>query len=211
MARRRAKALPAAASANASAARLPKGAVDGPRLPDAPGLVLVVDTREQAPLDFTGLCPFVVAGLKTGDYSFVGAEHAFCVERKGLADLHGTVISDRPRFTREIERMAHYEYAAILIEGTVGDVLSFTLPPRAAAHFTPAQLMAHPRTIINSLLSWEIEYGIHVHFVSTDRNLCRALVLSLARRFWRKKHPPGSAASASSSSPSPSGSEAPAA
>lgn len=179
----------------------------------------MVDTREQRALDFTGVCPFVVKGLKTGDYSLLNHEHEIAIERKSLSDLHSTVISDRPRFIRELERMRAYSFAAIIIEGTLRDVLDYLPPPKAAAHFTPAQLAAHPKTIVNSLVSWSIEYGVRVFFADTDRNVCRALVLSLAKRVWRKHHPlkaseivadvPSS--SSPSPSPSPSGSEAPAA
>lgn len=213
MARRR----PSPTPSPAPPSRLPPGATPGPRLPDAPGLILVVDTREQRALDFTGVCPFVVKGLKTGDYSLLNHEHEITLERKSLSDLHSTVISDRPRFVRELERMRAYSFAAIIVEGTMRDVLSYLPPPRAAAHFTPAQLAAHPKTIINSLVSWSIEYGVRVFFADTDRNVCRALVLSLAKRVWRKHHPMNASEivaeidAGASPSPSPSSSEAPAA
>lgn len=151
----------------------------------APAMTIVVDTREQHPYSFEGICPVARAALPAGDYSIAGCELVFAIERKSLADLVSTIIGNRARFVRELERLRLYQFSAILVEGTVRDVLEFH-----SDHWrglSEAQRRARPRTVINSLNSWQIEYSVRVLFVDRDRDLCRAQVYRLAERFWRAR------------------------
>lgn len=77
---------------------------------------IVIDSREQTPLIFTR--PTVTAGLYAGDYSVVGLENIFCVERKSLDDLAGCCGKDRDRFEHELRRVAGCYYRRLLIIGT---------------------------------------------------------------------------------------------
>lgn len=55
--------------------------------------VIVIDTREQAPLPFSRLA--VERGtLVSGDYSFRGGEELFAVERKSIPDLVACCAGD---------------------------------------------------------------------------------------------------------------------
>lgn len=165
-------------------------------LPPAETLTLVVDSREQAPYSFDGVAPVVVAALPAGDYSILGCERSFAVERKSLEDLFGTVIGDRPRFERELVRLASYDRAFLLVEGTLRDVLDFRSPHWRG--LTPAQAAARPRAVVNSLNTWSIEHGVRVLYADRDRDLCRTLVYRLAERFWRSR-----IAASPASSPTP--------
>lgn len=182
-----------------------------PRHADAPGLVVVVDTREQLPYDFAAInVPSVRGKLDAGDYSLLGAESSFACERKELGDLVSTIISDRARFIRELERARTFDFFAIVIEATLEEVLAYR-PPASAAVWTrlsEAQIASQPRSVVNSLNTFMVEYGVHVLYASRDRNVCRSLVLRLAERFWRKKHPGHVSPSSSSASPHSSASEA---
>jgi ERCC4-type nuclease len=71
--------------------------------------VIVVDSREQNALPFAHF-PTECATLYTGDYSARGLEGSFCIERKSLADLAGSLTHDRDRFTRELERMRGHSF-----------------------------------------------------------------------------------------------------
>ena len=63
--------------------------------------VIVIDTREQTPLVFTRL-PSVTKALQSGDYSSLGLEGRFAVERKSLDDLANCCVgANRDRFERE--------------------------------------------------------------------------------------------------------------
>lgn len=78
--------------------------------------VIICDTREQRPLQFTHL-PAESATLMTGDYSVKGLEELFAVERKSLADLAGSLTRDRDRFMREMHRMRGFAYPYLLVIG----------------------------------------------------------------------------------------------
>ena len=142
--------------------------------------ILVVDSREQLPYSFDGIARSIRAALPAGDYSIVGHEGSFVVERKSLQDAYSTFSSGRERFVRELEKLRTYELAVILIEGSLDDVLDNR--PGHVRHVQPA-------TVVNSLLSWQVEYGVTPIFGSIDRDRSRALVFRLAERFWRRKHP----------------------
>ena len=79
-----------------------------------PEITIITDSREQTPLIFTNF-PTVTAGLPTGDYSIAGLEDDFCIERKSLSDLYGSLTSGRDRFMRELQRMRAYQFRRLLI------------------------------------------------------------------------------------------------
>lgn len=85
---------------------------------------IVVDTREKTPWTFEAQS-FVTttrAKLDAGDYSLAGFEHRVAVERKSLDDWVNTVLRDRARFYRELERLRAYELRWVVIEATVEDI-----------------------------------------------------------------------------------------
>ncbi len=79
--------------------------------------LLTVDTREQMPLEFPHF-PSVTATLSTGDYGLADLPRRFCVERKSMADLIGSLAAERDRFERELQRMEAYPFRRLLIVGT---------------------------------------------------------------------------------------------
>ncbi len=86
---------------------------------------VVVDTREQRPWTFEGQPGIVTVRqrLETGDYSIAGLELRVAIERKSLDDWTSTVMRERKRFYRELERMRAYEFRAVVIEASVRDVM----------------------------------------------------------------------------------------
>ena len=89
-------------------------------------LTIIEDTREQTPLTEWPEGVAVENGtLHTGDYSVKGWENCFAIERKSLQDLAGTMLggyeahSEKPkkRFNRELERMRHFDCAAVVTGG----------------------------------------------------------------------------------------------
>jgi ERCC4-type nuclease len=122
----------------------------GPFLP-----TLVIDTREQTPLVPLRL-PYVRAGLQSGDYSVLGLESEFAVERKSIADLvacckSGTRAAEgeRERFERELHRMRGFTFARLLIVGTRAEM-------EAGAYRSDIV----PSAVVNSLLSWQATYRV---------------------------------------------------
>jgi ERCC4-type nuclease len=88
---------------------------------------IIVDTREQKPLWKKGTAIFFK--LLVGDYSTMLLRNRFCIERKSLQDLYGTITSGHRRFRNELIRAEVNEIALLLfIEGTKKDFLLKKFP-----------------------------------------------------------------------------------
>jgi ERCC4-type nuclease len=80
--------------------------------------VIIVDSREQTPLPFTRLAT-ERGTLQTGDYSFMGGEDLFAVERKSIPDLVACCVGEnRDRFFRELHRLRGHRFKRLLVVGT---------------------------------------------------------------------------------------------
>ena len=139
-------------------------------------LTIIEDTREQAPLDFSAF-PFVEverATLRSGDYSVKGWESRFAVERKSLADLVGTITHGHERFERELERLASFQYAAVVVEAPEMDL-------RTGKY--RSQLL--PRAAVGMITAFEVRYRIPFHFCGT-RAMAAQRIYELAYYFQRE-------------------------
>lgn len=80
---------------------------------------IIVDSREQLPLEFSESIKTIHSGLKFGDYKLNDDKfsHNCCIERKSMVDFYGTLSSGLARFQKELEkaREAGY-YMVVLIE-----------------------------------------------------------------------------------------------
>ena len=117
--------------------------------------VIVVDSREQAPLPFRRL-PSVRGTLQSGDYSALGLEQALAIERKSIPDLVACVTSGRERFERELHRLRGFHFKRLLIVGTRADV--------EAGHY---RSRVTPASVLHSLFAWEARYDLPVVFCPT--------------------------------------------
>ena len=81
-----------------------------------PRPVLVVDTREQNPFNFSRFegwfAGIETRALKLGDYSIVGMEDSCVVERKDLPDLVHSFTAERPVFVHRLRLMSQSPSAA---------------------------------------------------------------------------------------------------
>jgi ERCC4-type nuclease len=116
---------------------------------------LVIDTREQAPLDFVAV-PTVRMALKQGDYSVEGLTDVVAVERKSKEDAYGCVGAGRDRFEHCLERLGRLDRAAVVIECSLR---RFKTPP-AHTRISAAQA-------IHSYISWQIQYGVPVVWIDS--------------------------------------------
>jgi hypothetical protein len=83
-----------------------------------PKPVVLVDTREKAPLPLYANQPNWIAGerresLKTGAYTVEGMEDILCLERKSLADLVACTVTSRRRFIASSAGLARFTWKAI--------------------------------------------------------------------------------------------------
>ena len=134
---------------------------------------IVIDTREKEPYSFP--CSTIRCGLKTGDYSLVGLEDRVSVERKRTEELFLCVGKERKRFEREMVRMSRFDYAALVVEG---DLRELSRP----SNFSKVS----PKAVINSLVSWSVQYGVHV-YLAGNRELARALTLRILEKYWKHR------------------------
>jgi ERCC4-type nuclease len=124
-----------------------------------PKPVLLVDTREQNPLDcsrFTGWFAGIERkALALGDYSIAGLEDECIVERKDLADLVHSLTSDRSVFVSRLRRMAGYSHRLLVITAALSQVKS----PYAFS-------AVDPNRILQSLIA--VLAGTGVPFLCTE-------------------------------------------
>ena len=86
---------------------------------------VIVDTREQTPWTFEEQSiECVRAKLDAGDYSLPGLELRVAIERKSLDDWTGTVLRDRARFYRELERLRAYDFRCVIVEAGVREIMA---------------------------------------------------------------------------------------
>lgn len=150
---------------------------------------VVIDSREQRPFTFgqaladthrnrVQIVQTTVAALPSGDYSIAGFEDRIAVERKSLADLYSTLGQGRVRFIKELERLAAYEYSAVVVEAEWSQVL--LAPPERS------QLL--PKTIIFSVIAWQQRFSrTHWWFLPT-RDAAEAATIRILDRFWRDRN-----------------------
>ena len=134
---------------------------------------LVVDTREQTPLEFRNI-PADTGTLYTGDYSIRGFEDDFAIERKTISDLVASLTRDRDRFMRELLRLRGCAFRRLLIVGSVQDIEKGNYRSKAS-----------PRSIMASLSAIEARFYLPILFEETeDRAALR--VERLAFWSWRE-------------------------
>lgn len=135
----------------------------------SPKYVVIRDTREQQGWTFAA-SPHcggtVLKALKTGDYSLVGLEDIFVVERKkSVAEFAKNMLE--PRFEREMVRLEAFPHAFVLCEFDLADVqrwpLGSGLPPKVARTIRITKYF-----ILKRLMDFHVQYktkfifaGIH--------------------------------------------------
>ena len=140
-----------------------------------PGFTLIIDTREQLPLFDSrpkGL-NIIHKSLKDGDYSILGFEDKFTIERKMPSDFYTYLGQDRKKTISKMKRFKEFSYVALVIEDSEDDIYfgnQFT-------SLTPDQIRA-------ALVSFRIRYGVHVYF-NNDRRMIERFVLDHALKFYK--------------------------
>jgi ERCC4-type nuclease len=93
-----------------------------------PRPVMLVDTREQNPFDFSRFDGWFAAiekkALKLGDYSVAGLEDVCVVERKDLPDLIHSLTADRSAFANRLRLMSRYPHRLLVITAALSQVKS---------------------------------------------------------------------------------------
>lgn len=138
---------------------------------------IIVDTREQHPLDFSPWpdTEMMVAGLPAGDYSLPGLETRAAIERKSLDDLASTLSAGRERFEAELAKARGYDLFVIVCEGGMEDV---------ARHRYRSRML--PESILQSLFSFQARYDVPTLWAGSPRGAAYA-VRSLLGKYLRER------------------------
>lgn len=141
---------------------------------------IIVDTREQTPWQFV---KHSVANQKldTGDYSLVGLEDKFCIERKKSVSEIATNITEK-RFQDVLQRMSLYKYSFMLFEFSVSDVLIY---PRGS-EIPPSKwkyIKISPNFILKKLSEYMVDYKINIIFADNHTN-AEKVAMSIMRRVY---------------------------
>lgn len=139
-------------------------------VPELP--TLLIDTREQTPLQFEHL-PSVSATLQTADYSVKGLEERLGIERKTWPDINQSVTTGRERFMREMHRFNGYQYKYLLIIGSQMELCKLIQQGRFKLN-----------VVHSSLLSIRAKYGVHILRANTPKQAAN-MVETLAYCAWR--------------------------
>jgi ERCC4-type nuclease len=144
-----------------------------------PKPVVLVDTREQLPFDFSRF-PNWIAGekrkpLRVGDYTVEGMEDLLILERKSLTDLISTLMQNRARFFDGCEKMTQYRWRALLVEASYEDIKT--------VYDDELCTQAHPNAVSGTLDALEVKFGIPVIYTSKYRPLAEEKAAS-----WLSKH-----------------------
>ena len=124
-----------------------------------PRPVLLVDTREQHPFDFSRFEAWFGGiekkALQLGDYSIAGMEDICAVERKDLSDLVHSFTAERGVFVNRLRLMAGVPHRLLVIDAALSQVKS---------RYTHSG--ADPNRITQSLIA--ALAGLGVPFVCTE-------------------------------------------
>src|SRR6266536_4043400 len=90
--------------------------------------VVLVDTREQRPFEFSRFEGWFSGvehkALALGDYSVASLEEACVVERKNLDDLIRSFTAERSVFVDRLRRMISYPHRLLVITATLSQIKS---------------------------------------------------------------------------------------
>jgi len=124
-----------------------------------PRPVILVDTREQNPFDFSRFEGWFAGiekrALKLGDYSIAGLEDDCVVERKGLTDLIHSLTTERSVFVNRLRLMSRYPQRLLVITAALSEVKS----PQTC-------IGANPNRITQSLIA--VLAGLQIPFLCSE-------------------------------------------
>lgn len=136
---------------------------------------VLVDSRERAPWTFEGQgIETEVVTLETGDYSLPGLEHRVAIERKSIDDWTGTVMRERSRFYRELERLRAFQFRAVIVEASVREIMGGRYKSRA-----------NPASVLGFVAEVTVGQSVPV-YLAGSRPEAQILAGVLLRQAWKK-------------------------
>jgi ERCC4-type nuclease len=149
---------------------------------------ILVDTREQQSWTFQDITKsikvnLIKKGLKTGDYTILGYESQFTIERKKSVSELASNCSE-PRFKRELQRLLGYKYKYIVCEFSLWHISNWDQYSKTLSYnhsrITSQYLMRYLSDI-------QVEFDLPIIFAG-DRHSAQHYSLNLMRRVQEKQH-----------------------
>jgi DNA excision repair protein ERCC-4 len=132
--------------------------------------VVLIDTREQAPLRFSESVAVEIATLPVGDYSLRGATDTVAIERKRLGELATCCGKDRERFLDQVERLRAYPVRALVIEADLDGVLGRAYRSEI-----------HPLSVLGTLIKFSADWQVPIWLCGDARNAAMVVERMLLR------------------------------
>lgn len=139
--------------------------------------------ERRAKRDFLVVVPIRYQRLLTGDYTLAGLEDMVILERKSLSDLYGSLSAPhsdperRNRFKAEHQRMKEIidggGHACVIVESSFPDIY----------HNPPPESGLNPNSVLGTLHSWSIRYGVSWEF-GGDRRGAEVLAYGRLKAAW---------------------------
>lgn len=147
---------------------------------------VLIDTKEKMPWDL--IDEYVIdrsyTHLKTGDYSIVGLENIFCIERKrSVSEIAQNIFQDR--FKKELERLREFKYKYLLLEASLSDVLSFPIGSGLPKHILE-KIRSNGPFILRCLNRMQVEYGFNIVYCDNRIN-AEIIALNLMKEVVKKE------------------------
>ncbi len=131
--------------------------------------IIIIDTREKDEYTFADHMT-IRQKLDAGDYSIAGLESRIAIERKNLDDYVATVILDKDRFHEELIKLARMDFSAIVVEGSLKDILD---------HKYRSGVI--PTSVISATIAIMLGYRVPVIFASNRQIACHVTQNILTR------------------------------
>lgn len=170
---------------------------------------ILVDTREQMPLDFS---PFAADGVSVetgtvwpGDYTIKGWEKSIAFERKSVSDLIGTLKSGyvgkdsirryESRFDLELEEFErHYDRAFVIIEPDSpeyirecgGDPVGCDALVQIIQHWYRSAIP--PASVLAFIRALSVEYGCHIYLAVSREDAAHEIVETAKMYIKSRRH-----------------------
>lgn len=156
--------------------------------PKALSCPVVIDTREQQPLDLP--CESIRGTLRSADYGLPAThDQGIYIERKSLTDMVGTLSSreTRPgdsnlaRFTRELERVTEIgAYVVMLVECPLHEALAYNSIPHLKLKMSKVKVS--PEHVFHNLrnLCQQFPHSFQPLFVRSRADAAKMIVRLLA-------------------------------
>lgn len=134
---------------------------------------IIIDTREQLPYAFPDDWQCLRQALPTGDYTLLGFQDSFLIERKSLNDLLGCLFT--PRFKRELERLRQVQHSFLVVEASLWKIHHHCEGPlyKGSANSVMGMLQAIP-----------LRYGVQTLFLD-DRSFAQQYVKGLLQKYQK--------------------------